>query len=390
MGKKLVILLTVIIIILSQKIILAQDKAADVAKKIEEYQRKLIDLAQQKNTLSSQIQFMALQINLTVLRIQESEEKIISTQKEIEILNSRIVGLDESLDYLSKLLLKKVLAGYKNRTVSIFNILFDTDNATDLIGKVKYLKTAQQNNQKLLIQVQETKLNFEEQKKLRELKRNQLDALQKQLTLQKSDLNNQKLGKQKLLEVTRNDEQTYQDLLDKARAEYAAIQGIIAGAGTENQLREVKKGDSIASVIPGASCNSSGAHLHFIVQESGTVNNPFNYLKPVDYNNCSGSSCSSGDGDSFSPSGSWDWPLNPAIKLEQGYGSTFAVKNSWVGRIYNFHNGIDINGSSNSVLSVSDGVLFKGSYSVGCALSYVKLVHKNSNITSFYLHVYPM
>ena len=178
-------------------------------------------------------------------------------------------------------------------------------------------------------------------------------------------------------------------MLEQARAEYTAIQGIIAGAGTETKLREVKKGDAIASVISGASCNSSGGHLHFIIQDNGAVVNPFAYLKSVDYSNCSGSSCGSSDGDSFSPSGSWDWPLNPPIELEQGYGSTWGVRNTWVGRIYSFHNGIDINGSSNTVSSVADGELYKGSYAVGCALSYVKVVHKESNIVTFYLHVYP-
>ena len=201
-------------------------------------------------------------------------------------------------------------------------------------------------------------------------------------------MDNQKAAKQKLLNVTQNDEKIYQRLLEQARAEYAAIKGIIAGAGTETKLREVKKGEVIASVISGASCNSSGGHLHFIVQDNGSVTNPFNYLKSVDHSNCSGSGCGSSDGDSFNPSGSWDWPLNPAIELEQGYGNTWAARNTWVGRIYSFHNGIDINGSSNSALSVSDGDMYRGSYSVGCTLPYLKLFHKNLNIRKFYFDVY--
>jgi murein DD-endopeptidase MepM/ murein hydrolase activator NlpD len=74
--------------------------------------------------------------------------------------------------------------------------------------------------------------------------------------------------------------------------------------------------------------------------------------------------------------------------MYQGYGNTWAVKNTWVGRIYNFHNGIDIIGSSTEVKAVADGTLYRGSYSVGCPLLYVKLAHKDSNITTLYLHVY--
>ncbi len=350
--------------------------------------QQLNNLSRTASTLKSEIQYMDTQIALTALKIQQTEEKIEITEKEIKILDSRIEGLDTSLNYLSKLLVERIIEGYKKRSVSILNLLFDSSNAYELIGKIKYLKTAQDNNQKVLVQVQETKLNFEEQKKLREEKKIELDNLKKTLDNQKATLNNQRLAKQKVLETTQNDEVIYQRLLEQTRAEYAAIQGIIARKGSETELRQVTKGETIASVIQGASCNSSGGHLHFIVEENGNVQNPFGYLKSVDYTNCSGSSCGSGDGDPFNPSGSWDWPLNPLIELEQGYGSTWGVRNTWVGRIYSFHNGIDINGSSNNVLAVADGTLYRGVYSVGCPLSYVKLAHKDSNIATYYLHVY--
>ncbi len=367
----------------------AQNKE-EVSKKITEYQNKLLELGKQRDTLSAEIQYMTLQINLTGLKIQETEEKVVSTQKEIEILSTRIRGLDTALNHLSKLLLKKMVEGYKNKPLSFFDLLFNSQNASDFIGKVKYLKIAQENNQKLLIQVQETKVNFEEQKNLREDKTIELAKLESQLSNQQHDLDNQKGAKQKILSVTQNDEKNYQKLLEQARKEYAAIQGIISGGGTETKLRDVSKGQSIASVISGASCNSTGGHLHFIVQENGAVSNPFNYLKSVDYQNCSGSSCGSSDGDPFTPSGSWDWPLNPSIEFNQGYGTTWAVRNTWAGRIYSFHNGIDINGTSNTVNAVSDGELFRGSYAVGCTLPYVKLVHKGTNIVTFYLHVYSL
>lgn len=353
--------------------------ADDLQKKINEYQNKLSELGQERNTLSSQIQYMDAQIYLTNLRIQDSEQKITSTQKEIDLLGSRIEGLDQSLDYVSKLLLDKIVQSYKQREVSLFGLLFDSQSADDLLAKIKYVKTARDNNQKLLVQVQEAKLNFEEQKSLREEKKQELDNLVTQLDNQKLDLDNQKTNKQRLLAETQNSERVYQNLLAQAQAEYAAIQGIIAGAGTEVEMREVNKGDSIATVISGKSCNSSGTHLHFIVQEGNSVKDPFNYLKSIDSVNDSG-------GDNWNPSGSWDWPLSPTIYLHQGYGITWFVRTyGW----YSFHNGIDISGSSNNVQAVADGKLYKGSYALGCTLSYVKLIHKDSNMSTLYLHVYP-
>jgi len=131
--------------------------------------------------------------------------------------------------------------------------------------------------------------------------------------------------------------------------------------------------------------------LHFITSQDGKAVNPFNYLRPgVDFENCSGSSCGSSDGDAFNPSGSWDWPIAPKIKYSQGFGSTWATRNTWVGRIYSAHNGIDINSNSGSeVKAVRGGTLFRGSYSgaSGCRLRYVRVDHDDSDLDTFYLHI---
>jgi len=376
MVKKIIIFVVLFFLFIFS--VRAQDKT-DLEKKISEYQSKLQEIKQQKNTLSSQIQYMDTQIYLTTLQINQTEQKIKDTGKEIDLLGSRIAGLDQSLDYLSKQLIQRIVEGYKKKPLSVISLLLDSQGANDFLNQVKYLKSAQNNNQKLLYTVQETKTNAEEQKKLREEKKVELDKLNENLEQQKVDLDNQKLTKQRILVDTQNDERTYQSLLAKAQAEYAAIQGIVSGAGTETQIREVKKGDTIASIISGPSCNSSGSHLHFIVQDGGSVRDPFGYLKSVDNVNDSG-------GDTWNPSGSWDWPISPTIQFHQGYGVTWFVRAyGW----YNFHNGIDISGSSDSVYAVADGILYRGSYSVGCALSYVKLAHKDSNIATLYLHVYP-
>ncbi len=378
----------------STTVLFAQENSAqkrnDLEKQIKEYEEKIVDLRNQKSTLASQIEYMDTQIYLTKLKTQETSKKIETTEYEIETLDNWIGDLDTSLDRLSETMLKRIVAGYKTRKASVIDIIFDTTSATELVNKFKYFEIARDTNKKVLLEVQEAKLNYEEQKKLREKKKEDLADLEKDLEKQEVLLASQQEAKKTLLTQTQNDEVTYQNLLAKLRSEYAAIQGIVSGAGTETEIGDVAKGDTIASVIPGASCNSSGGHLHFITQENGSVTDPFRFLKSVDSNNCSGSSCGSGDGDSFSPTGTWDWPLSPQIKMSQGYGTTWAVRNTYVGSIYSSHNGIDITGSSNNVAAVADGTLYRGSYSGsgGCALPYVKLTHKDSNIVTLYLHVY--
>lgn len=388
----LVILLIIGIIFISNIFVFADTDAQsqELQKKIDEYTQKIAELQAQKNTLSSQIRYMDTQIALAILQMQKTENAIIKIKEEIENISDKIDGLNTSIDYLTKIIVRKIAEGYKSRTASFFDFFLNTNNLPSFVNRIKYLKVTQDNDRRVAFQAQQAKLNFEEQKNIREKKQKELEALTIKLNQQKITFNIQKSAKQQLLESTNNDEKTYQDLLAKARAEFAAIQGIIAGKGTEIKLREVAKGEVIASVISGRSCNSSGPHLHFIAQENNNTVDPFQYLRPVDYSNCSGSSCGSGDGDVFNPSGSLNWPLSSPIVMNQGYGTTWAVRNTWVGRIYNFHNGIDIKGSSDRVFAVADGTLYRGSFSVSCSLHYVKLVHKDSNISTLYLHVYAL
>ena len=263
-------------------------------------------------------------------------------------------------------------------------LLFTSPNLEGTVSSFHYLKRIQEADRSLLDKLKVAQEAYLEEKSTQE-------ELQNQLESQKRSLASQKSAKTRLLEQTKNDEIKYQQLLSQARSEFEAIQAIIAGKGQESEVGHVNEGDRIASIIQGASCNSSGDHLHFIIGQGGTVLNPFSYLRSgVSYENCSGSSCGSGDGDAFNPSGSWNWPINEQISFSQGFGSTWAVRNTWVGRVYNFHNGIDIDSNSSAtVKAVRGGTLYRGSYagSGGCRLRYVRVNHDENDLETYYLHI---
>ncbi|MBI2431156.1 MAG: hypothetical protein HYV39_04020 [Candidatus Levybacteria bacterium] len=362
----------------------------DLQNKINELQGKIKELQGQQRTLSSQISVMDNQIQLTELRINATKQQIIGITGDIKTATKKIESLEEALEKLTKVLINRIVETYEVGSIQPFYILLSTTSATDFISKLNYLKIVQENDKKLIFATQQAKNDYVTQKNIFEDKKKKVESLKTQLEGYTAQLASEKQAKQTLLEITKNDEKRYQDLLARARAEFEAIKGIIAGRGQETEIGAVSEGQTIASVIAGSSCNSGGEHLHFIVSRSGTTENPFNYLKGADYENCSGSSCGSGDGDPFNPSGGWNWPIDPKVKLTQGYGNTWAtLYNPIVRQIYNFHNGIDIMGSSYSVKAVQSGTLYQGSYTGlnGCRLRYVRVRHKDSDLDTFYLHV---
>lgn len=362
----------------------------DLENQIKELEGKLQETQNRGKTLASEIAYMDNQIKRAILQIGLTEQKITDLQDEISSLSGKIDRLEGSLTKLSDVLLNRIVITYKRGIASPLEILFSSDSFGDFILRYKLLRTAQANDKMLMFEMQQTKDVFSEQKAAREDKKKQQEVLQLQLKKQKTDLDAQKINKANLLAVTKNDEKKYQELLDQARAEFEAIQAITAGKGDETSVGHVNEGDKIASIIQGPSCNSGGAHLHFMVKQGSNVQNPFSYLKGgINFDNCSGSSCGSSDGDPFNPGGNWVWPISPPIKYSQGYGATWATRNSWVGRVYSFHNGIDINSDSSDIRAVKSGVLYRGSYAGinGCRLRYVHVVHDDGGVETLYLHV---
>jgi peptidoglycan hydrolase CwlO-like protein len=354
------------------------EKFERLSNEIQEYEAEISRLKSQADTLSNQIAQFDAQIRLTTLRISQTEEKIL-------LLGGRIDQLETSLQTLTRAFTSRAVRTYKMaRLNEPYAFIISSPDLDAAVSSFHYLQKIQESDRDLLVRLEKAQSTYEEEKTDQE-------ELQLELEEQKSVLGAQKSAKAYLLEQTKNDEKKYQELLAQARAEYEAIQAIIAGRGDEEEVGKVSQGEKIATIIQGPSCNSSGSHLHFMVSKDGNTENPFNYLRGgVDFENCSGSSCGASDGDAFNPGGSWDWPINPKIKFTQGYGLTWAISNTWVGRIYSFHNGIDLNSdSSSAVKAVSSGTLYRGSYSGSgsCRLRYVRVDHDNSDLDTFYLHI---
>lgn len=351
---------------------------------------KLTEIETEQITLGNTISVINGKINIQELSIQQTLAEISKLEKEILNLDNRIDGLSISLDRLSTLLIGRIRAQYKQSQVNSVTSLFASKSISNFVNQYRYLSLAGNQTADAMQRAENQRTIYDEQKDIKEIKQDEVEQKRTQLQNEQNNLVGQRQEQQHFLNITKNDEKKFQDMLASVRAEFEAIQAIISTRGNDVLVGDVSAGDNIASIIQGSSCNSGGSHLHFtMVNSNNETLNPFNYLKGIDHNNCSGpGSCSSGD--NFNPSGNWEWPIKPTIKYSQGYGSTWAVRNTWVGQIYSFHNGIDINSTtSSSINAVADGTLYRGSYtgSGGCRLRYVRIDHNNDGLSSLYLHV---
>jgi len=360
----------------------AEDQKADcLSDLIKEYESKIGELQGKQKTLATTIQVLDNQIILTLTQISATEANIVQLNNEIRELSFKIGQLNDVLTDVSQVLSARIEETYKRLLISPVHFLFSADGFADFLSRLEYLRSAQYHDRELLYNMEEARLNFDQQKTLKEQKQQELEVLQKRLNSQKLLLGQQKASKQELLLITKNDEQTFQGLLATAQAEFRAIQAILAGKGDETEVGVVNEGENIARVMtsgPNLYACSTGPHLHFEVSKNGGHLNPFQLL-----------SSKSLDWDNSDPpqngSGSWSWPLNDPISITQGYGET-AYSSRYTN---NIHTGVDmVNKSNYSVKTVKKGKLFRGSISCSDGLlQYVRVKHENEDYNTYYLHV---
>jgi len=353
----------------------------ELSNKISELEAKVSELIKTKNTLKNQIAYLDSQVSLTEYQIKQTELQIQTLEVEILDLSEKISVLDLNLDQISATFLTRVAQSYKLHKKTPVLWFLSGKDFNDSLQKFKYYHTLQLNDRETLLAMEEIRMNHDLQKQKKEEKQQELEVLNQALARQVQDLAQQKNAKSQLLITTQNDEKTYQSLLAQARAEYEAMQAIISNRGDETQVGEVSQGEKIATVIGGVSSCSTGTHLHFEVLNGGNRVDPASVLSSRDvvWDNQPDAP--------FSFTGSWSWPLNGQVRVTQGYGMT------WFARVYRYyrgnpHSGLDIVSDDRSILSVKSGELYNGSIDCGGGkLRYVKVDHKDSDHTTYYLHV---
>lgn len=352
----------------------------NVGECIDILSKKVNDLSLEKKTLTSQIAQFDTQIQLTQLKIRDAQATIDQLEKEINVLGFRIGYVTENIQKLEVLVKKRIVATYQQSFVSNLELVLASNDFSDLILRVQYLKQVQENDRRILASLNQTRSNYANQKDDRESKQAQIEENKKKLLGLKTSLDSQKAEKQAFLRVTQNDESKYQRLLAQAQAEVA----IAFGGGTETYIRDVRSGDSIGSVIYGRSGCSTGTHLHFEVHKNGNVDDPNNYLSSTSFDY----PYSESDSGSINPHGSLPWPISSPIHITQGYGMTpYAQSGTYNG---NPHFGIDMYTDSSTVRAIKDGKLYGGFYS-GCSygpLIYAKVKH-DDGLDTLYLHMIP-
>jgi peptidoglycan hydrolase CwlO-like protein len=176
-----------------------------------------------KQTLNNEIKNKTIQIDLTTGRITSARKNIAQLVEEIENLDGIIYRLDGSLDYLSEILINRIEATYKRGKIDPLMLMFSSSDFANFINRYKYLRVVQAHDRRLLLEMETSRSNYEDQKNLKEEKQVEMEAWQKKLEREKVSLDRIVQAKKVLLAET---EASYQQTLSRIMAEKTKLAGV--------------------------------------------------------------------------------------------------------------------------------------------------------------------
>ncbi|MBI4096405.1 MAG: hypothetical protein HY425_01680 [Candidatus Levybacteria bacterium] len=233
--KTLSIFLLGCFILLGTKIALGQaldcQDISDLQRKKDCLEAKVNNLKGQAKTLSSQIAIMDSQIRLTEARIEVNKREILDLTLDIDTATKKISTLSDSLNSIAEVLINRIVATYQAGKVHPLEILLSSSNASNLLARLNYLRIAQDHDKKLMMDVQQAKNDYTNQKEIFENKKKKVESLKKQLEAYTNQLSQEKQTKQDILTQTQGSEVNYQRILAETKEQLASFSRFVTSQG---------------------------------------------------------------------------------------------------------------------------------------------------------------
>jgi len=322
----------------------------------QKYQSAAGNKEKEAKTIAAQIAQIESDIKKTEAEIQNTSSQITDVTARLDQLNKDIEVKNAELVVLKQKLNSAIVEIYRSSSRSDWELLFGFNSLSDAVNQTKYVESVESQAKSYHDQTQKVKSELDAQKSEAEKKKAELDSLKSQQEAYKRSSESQVAYKDRLLGLTKDQEQDYLDKADAARKEAASVENQIRRILSSRSRRadgtfgdgpgvgsRVSRGEYVGT--QGSTGASSGDHVHFEVDLTAPARG---WTSPWPYIN----------------SGMLSWPLRNFV-ITQDYGCTeFADCGNPRGPYGGGpHMGIDIAGPIGSpVLAPADGLVVLNEY----------------------------
>lgn len=328
-----------------------QQQKSELNKDLDAAQNAAKNKDREAKSLSAQISNLDSDIKSTEEKIQQTTNQISNVQSEIDKLSASVDIRKKELDKLKKHLNVLIVELYRFSSRSELESLFLNDKLSESASEEDYVSAVQLQAKYLFDQVDNAKKDLENQKSDQETKKAELDQLKASQNSYIEGAQYQRLQKDQLLGMTKEQEEAYLRQADEADKQLAIVEAQIRqilSSRTRSSDGTFGSGPGVGSRVSrgeyvgtqGSTGFSTGDHVHFEVDLNGPANG---YTSPWPYINA----------------GTLSWPLN-SFTITQDYWAYWPGAYPSTG---DHHMGIDIAGPYGSpVLAPADGLVVLNEY----------------------------
>lgn len=198
--------------------------------KIKQLETSIDGYNQEIQRKQSEAQSLSNQISIFELQIKQAQAEIDATNLVIKRLNFAISQKESSIAQKEREIKQQniLLAQYLRQIArsdggSLLGFLLKNEKFSDFFNDINSLNNVQSQIHSTLEKIKELKEKLIKEKDDLESDRSEQEQLKRIQARQKTDMENAKKQKKKLLDETRGQEKTYQQLVAKARADIEAI-----------------------------------------------------------------------------------------------------------------------------------------------------------------------
>lgn len=194
------------------------NRLSEIEAEIAQFENQLQQVGAEKNTLQSAINQLELERKKVTAEISKTENQISSTDLEINKLILEISRTERDIDETESAIAQIIRAQYKSEEETLIELLLRHDRLSEFWSTFEAHESVRNTMSSKVSDLSTFQSLLEENKDENEQRRSELTSLQNQYQDQNSVLANNKAEQTELLVATKNEEESYQQLLASRQA----------------------------------------------------------------------------------------------------------------------------------------------------------------------------
>lgn len=204
---------------LNKEIKSTKDRLEEIEQKKEKYASNIRRKQSESASLNNQLSILENRLAMTEIEIESIKEEISKVNLEMKKVNIEIANKEDDIEREKKHIANILKLMYKEGDINTLEILLLNDSLADFLNKFKYLEDINKEMAESLDNLKRYKRELEKNKVTLDEKSEELLNLKNDLEQSLVALEDERNNKNFILEVTRNSEIEYQNLLALAKQE---------------------------------------------------------------------------------------------------------------------------------------------------------------------------